>query len=131
MKLIILTILMYTLSSWECTYYGKAFHGNYTYSGERFDMNGMTCASNVFRMGLKLKITNIENGKSVIVRVTDRGSMPNHVIDLSEGAFKQIANLKQGRVKIKVHPIIKRKNIIFVNGCAEPKKKKTFYNPLH
>ena len=108
MKLLVLSILVYTLSSWECTWYGKAFHGNYTYSGERFDMNALTCASNVFRMGLKLKITNIENGKSVVVRVTDRGSMPNDVIDLSQGAFSRIANLKQGRIKIKIHPILKK-----------------------
>jgi rare lipoprotein A len=108
MRLLVLSILVYTLSSWECTYYGKAFHGNYTYSGERFDMNAMTCASNVFRMGLKLKITNIENGKSVIVTVNDKGAMPNEVIDLSEGAFSRIANLKQGRIKIKIHPILKR-----------------------
>jgi rare lipoprotein A len=111
MKIIILLVgwCLITSLTFQATYYGKVFHGNYTYSGEVFDMNGMTCASNVFRMGLKLKITNIENGKSVIVRVTDKGAMPNHVIDLSEGAFKQIANLKQGRVKIKVHPIIKRR----------------------
>lgn len=97
-----------TSLTFQATYYGKAFHGNYTYSGERFDMNGMTCASNVFRMGLKLKITNIENGKSVIVTVNDKGAMPNEVIDLSEGAFRRIANLKQGRIKIKIHPILKK-----------------------
>jgi rare lipoprotein A len=108
MKTIITLILMYTLTSWECTYYGKAFHGNYTYSGEVFDMNGMTCASNVFRMGLKLKVTNPENGKSIVVTVTDKGEMPNHVIDLSEGAFKKIANLRQGRIKVNVHPILKK-----------------------
>jgi rare lipoprotein A len=109
MKKILLIIAIYfSLCSWTATFYGKAFHGNYTYSGERFDMNAMTCASNVFRMGLKLKITNIENGKSVIVTVNDKGAMPNEVIDLSEGAFSRIANLKQGRVKIKIHPILKR-----------------------
>ena len=97
-----------TSLTFQATYYGKAFHGNYTYSGERFDMNAMTCASNVFRMGLKLKITNIENGKSVVVTVNDKGAMPNEVIDLSEGAFSRIANLKQGRIKIKIHPILKR-----------------------
>lgn len=97
-----------TSLTFQATYYGKAFHGNYTYSGERFDMNGMTCASNVFRMGLKLKITNIENGKSVVVTVNDKGAMPNEVIDLSEGAFRRIANLKQGRIKIKIHPILKK-----------------------
>jgi len=109
MKLLTIIVILSLYSfGFEATYYGKAFQGNYTYSGEVFDMNGMTCASNVFRMGLNLKITNIENGKSVIVKVTDKGAMPNHVIDLSEGAFKQIANLKQGRIKIKVHPILKK-----------------------
>lgn len=108
MKVLILSLLMYTLSSWECTYYGKAFHNNYTYSGERFDMNGMTCASNVFRMGLKLKVTNIENNKSIVVTVNDKGAMPNNVIDLSEGAFKKIASLKKGRIKVRIKPILKK-----------------------
>jgi rare lipoprotein A len=94
MKIIGLLILTYILTSWECTFYGRAFQGNYTYSGEIFDMNEMTCASNVFQMGLKLKVTNIENGKSVIVRVTDKGAMPDHVIDLSEGAFKKNREFK-------------------------------------
>ena len=110
MKLVLIICgwCLMTSLTFEATWYGKAFDGNYTYSGERFDMNAMTCASNVFRMGLKLKITNIENGKSVVVTVNDKGAMPNEVIDLSEGAFSRIANLKQGRIKIKIHPILKR-----------------------
>lgn len=96
-----------TSLTFEATWYGKEFDGNYTYSGERFDMNAMTCASNVFKMGLKLKITNLENKKSVVVKVTDKGRMPNHVIDLSQGAFSKIANLKKGRIKIRIKPILK------------------------
>jgi rare lipoprotein A len=97
-----------TSLTFQATYYGKAFHGNTTTSGEIFDMNAMTCASNVFPFGTILKVVNVENGKSVVVRVTDRGDIPNHVIDLSEGAFSKIANLKRGRIKVSVKPIKKQ-----------------------
>lgn len=88
--------------TFEATYYGKAFHGNPTTSGEIFNMNDFTCASNVFDFGTKLKVTNLENKKSVIVKVNDRGDMPNHVIDLSERAFGTISDLKRGRIKISI-----------------------------
>lgn len=100
-----LTMCFYCLTSFTCTWYGSAFHGNYTKSGEIFDKNKLTCASNHFKLGTRLKITNIENGKSVIVKVNDTGSFKDKNIDLSEGAFKRIANLKQGRIEIKVKKI--------------------------
>lgn len=96
------------LIGWVCTYYGGNFHGNYTYSGEIFDKNGMTCASNDFEMGTILKVTNAENQKSVIVRVTDKGSFTGKKIDLSEGAFKKISALERGVLKI-VIKVLKRK----------------------
>ena len=106
MKVAIGIILIIGLSSfYEATYYGGAFHGNYTKSGEVFDKHKMTCASNKFPLGAVIKVTNKENKRSVVVRVTDTGAMPNHVIDLSEGAFKRIGNLKQGRIQIKVNII--------------------------
>lgn len=100
-----LTMCFYCLTSFTCTWYGSAFHGNYTKSGEIFDKNKLTCASNHFKLGTRLKITNIENGKSVVVKVNDTGSFKDKNIDLSEGAFKRIANLKQGRIEIKVKKI--------------------------
>lgn len=100
-----LAMCLYCLTSFTCTWYGSAFHGNYTKSGEIFDKNKLTCASNHFKLGTRLKITNIENGKSVVVKVNDTGSFKDKNIDLSEGAFKRIANLKQGRIEIKVKKI--------------------------
>lgn len=100
-----LAMCFYCLTSFTCTWYGNAFHGNYTKSGEIFDKNKLTCASNHFKLGTKLKVTNVENGKSVIVRVNDTGAFKDKNIDLSEGAFKRIANLKQGRIEIKVKKI--------------------------
>jgi rare lipoprotein A len=106
MKTAIGIILIIGLSSfYEATYYGGAFHGNYTKSGEVFDKHKMTCASNKFPLGTVIKVTNKENKRSVIVRNNDRGAMPNNVIDLSEKAFSKIANLKKGRINVSVSVI--------------------------
>lgn len=97
-----------TFKEFKATYYGGSFHGNYTYSGEIFDKNRMTCASNHFEMGTILKVTNVENQKSVIVRVNDKGSFTGKKIDLSEKAFSKIAKLEQGIIKI-VIKVLKKK----------------------
>ena len=62
----------------------------------------MTCASNKFPIGAILKVTNKDNKRSVIVRVNDTGKMKDNVIDLSQGAFKKIAKLEEGRINVKV-----------------------------
>jgi len=108
MKVAIGIILIIGLSSfYESTWYN--LEGNITKSGEVFKSNKMTAASNKFPIGAILKVTNKDNKKSVIVRINDCGKMPNHVIDLSKGAFKKIANLDEGRINVKVN-IIKWKN---------------------
>ena len=84
------------------TFYGGVFHGRLTASGERFDKNKFTCASNYYKIGTILEVTNISNGKSVVVKVNDRGGFKGMKLDLSEGAFKRIANLKQGVLKVRV-----------------------------
>lgn len=84
--------------------------GVWTASGERFNENDLTAAMWNVKFGTKFKVTNKDNGKSVIVRINDRG--PNkklvkggRVIDLSKGAFEKIGNLKEGVVKVKVEMI--------------------------
>lgn len=84
------------------TFYGGVFHGRLTASGERFDKNKLTCASNYYKIGTILEVTNIANGKSVVVKVNDRGGFKGMKLDLSEGAFKRIANLKKGVLKVRV-----------------------------
>jgi len=106
MKVIIGIVCFFCLTSfYEATYYGGSFHGNYTKSGEIFDKNKLTAASNKLPLGALIKVTNKDNGKSVIVKINDTGAMPENVIDLSEKAFKKIADLKTGRIKIKVNII--------------------------
>jgi rare lipoprotein A len=101
-KLIIIAGVVCLSATHRATWYGKQFHGRITKSGEIFDKNKLTCASNVYPIGSVLKVTNIENGKSVVVRVNDTGSFKKVTLDLSEKAFKKIADIKVGIVKIKI-----------------------------
>jgi len=84
------------------SYYGPGFHGKKTASGEVFDMYKMTCAHRTLPFGTVLLVTNIENKKSVKVRVNDRGPfIKGVIIDLSLGAAKKIG-LSKGKVVIKI-----------------------------
>lgn len=86
------------------SWYGPGFHGKRTANGEIFNQYALTAASNSHRMGTLLKVTNPNNGKSVIVRVTDTGGFGKYgrTLDLSKGAFSRIADTKQGVAKVKV-----------------------------
>lgn len=92
------------------TFYGGRFHGRRTYYGEIYDKNSpTTCAHNLYPHNTLLKVTNLENGKFVIVRVTDTGNWwrwwPDRIIDLSEGAFKRLAPLSKGKIWVKIEPL--------------------------
>lgn len=80
-------------------------HGSKTYSGETFHKDSLTAAYYA-KMGTQLKVTNKSNGKSVIVRVTDRmDSKTKNRIDLSKKAFEEIADKNSGRIKVTVDVI--------------------------
>ncbi|MDO5651795.1 MAG: septal ring lytic transglycosylase RlpA family protein [Moraxella sp.] len=81
------------LASW----YGRQFHGRKTANGERFDMNAMTAAHRSLPMNCYVRVTNKDNGKSVVVRINDRGPFHgNRVLDLSYGAAKAIGITQKG-----------------------------------
>ena len=86
------------------SFYGSKFHGKKTASGEVFDMNKMTCASNTHKMGTKLKVVNKANKKSIICKVNDTGGFSKYgrTLDLSKAAFAKIADIKQGLVKVDI-----------------------------
>ena len=100
----LITLLLSTPAAANyATWYGNQFHGKKTASGERFNQRAMTCASNKYKLGTHLKVTNTANGKSVVCRVNDTGKLGKGVVvDLSKGAFAKIAPLSQGKVKVKV-----------------------------
>lgn len=88
-------------ASW---YGGSSVHGKRTASGEIFNQNALTAASNTHALGSMLKVINPANGKSVIVRVTDTGGFSKYgrTLDLSKGAFSKIANPSKGVIKVEV-----------------------------
>lgn len=92
---------------YTATYYGDRYKtARKTASGEAFNMHAMTCAApKHFSFGTKLRVTNLANNKSVIVKVTDRGYLGNNTIDLTYGAFGKIASHRTGRIKINVEVI--------------------------
>jgi len=90
------------------TYYANYFHGRRTSSGEIYDQYAYTCAHKTLPFDTKLIVTNPQNGKSVEVRVNDRGPFPpGRDIDLSYAAAKEIDILLRGVAKVEVviiHP---------------------------
>lgn len=85
------------------SWYGDNHHGKKMANGKIYNMYNLTCAAPPkYKFGTKIKVTNIDNNKYVIVTVTDRGGFyKRHEFDLSKEAFKTIAPLKQGIVRIK------------------------------
>lgn len=87
----------------KASYYGGRFHGRTTASGEVFNKNILTAAHPTLPFGTQVKVTNLHNDKSVVVRINDRGPYAKgRIIDLSEQAARQLKMIRAGVVKVKV-----------------------------
>ena len=86
------------------SFYHTKFEGRKTANGEIFSNNNLTAAYNHVPLVTTLKVTNIKNNKSVIIKVNDRCGI-NSRIDLSQKAFSSIADLKYGIIKVKIKQI--------------------------
>lgn len=85
------------------SYYATDFHGKLTSNGETFDMNALTAAHRTFPFGTRIRVTNLENFKTVLVRVNDRGPFKEgRIIDLALGAAKSIDLVKTGTARVKL-----------------------------
>lgn len=85
------------------SWYGRQFHGNKTALGEIYDMHAMTAAHPTMPLPSYARVTNLENGRSVIVRVNDRGPFLNsRIIDLSYAAATELGYAKKGTARVKV-----------------------------
>ena len=86
------------------TFYGPGFEGEKTASGRRFDPDEMVAAHRTLPLGTRVRVTNLENGRSVILRIIDRGPYVgrNTIIDVSQGAAKRLRFIKDGRVRVRV-----------------------------
>jgi rare lipoprotein A len=92
-------VVQYGVASW----YGPDFHGKATSSGEVYDMHQLTCAHNSFALGTLVMVTNLENGRSVELRVNDRGPfVKNRLIDLSYAAAQILGVWEKGTAPVKV-----------------------------
>ena len=92
----------------KASYYSKKTTGARTASGQKLHHDSLTCAHRFYPFGTKLKVTNLSNKKTVIVKVTDRGPYGRgRIIDLSWGAAKAIGMLSQGVATVKVEMIDK------------------------
>lgn len=85
------------------SFYGTEFNGRRTASGEKFSNNTLTAAHKTLPFGSKVLVTNVRNGKSVIVRINDRGPyVHGRIIDLSRTAAKQIGLGSSGTTRVKL-----------------------------
>jgi rare lipoprotein A len=83
------------------SYYAQDFNGRKTASGELYDMNDLTAAHRTLPFGTKVKVTNLDTGRSVVVRINDRGPFKNdRVIDLSLGAATQLGLIAMGTGRV-------------------------------
>jgi rare lipoprotein A len=91
------------IASW----YGRKFHGQRTSSGERYDMYAMTAAHTILPIPSYARVTNLKNGRSVIVRVNDRGPFHSgRIIDLSYAAANKLGYVGAGSAQVEVEAIL-------------------------
>jgi len=92
-----------TRKAGTASYYHDKYHGRTTTSGEVFDQNKLTAAHNTLPMGTRLRVTNLKNNHSVVVKVNDRMHKSNkRLIDLSKKAAKELGFIKAGLTKVKI-----------------------------
>lgn len=98
-----------TKQTGQATYYAKKFHGRKTTNGEKFSIYEFTGAHRTLKFGTLVKVTNTDNGKSVIVRINDRGPFTKgKIIDLSPAAFTELAKLSKGILKVSIEVLEKK-----------------------
>lgn len=96
----------YFTQTGQASWYGPGFHGKKTSNGEIFNMNGLSAAHRTLPLGTQVRVTNTTNGKSVVVRVNDRGPFHgNRVIDLSKGAAAQLGFVNNGMASVKIETL--------------------------
>ncbi|SDB84485.1 septal ring lytic transglycosylase RlpA family protein [Acinetobacter boissieri] len=88
------------------SWYGRQFHGRKTANGDTFDMNALTAAHRSLPLNCYIRVTNKDNGKSVVVKINDRGPFHgNRVLDLSYGAAKRLGITNSGTAKVGIERV--------------------------
>ncbi|MEC5384822.1 septal ring lytic transglycosylase RlpA family protein [Uliginosibacterium sp. H3] len=114
------------IASW----YGRRFHGARTSSGERYDMYGMTAAHPTLPIPSYARVTNVANGKTVVVRINDRGPFHNdRVIDLSYTAAWKLGYVSKGSTRVEVEAIVPE-GVTVIGKSAPPAPNVVTATPL-
>lgn len=93
----------YITKTGKASYYSDGLAGNKTANGEKYKPTELTAAHKKLPFGTKVKVTNLNNGKTVTVRINDRGPyVAGRIIDLSKAAAKELDMVKAGVVKVKI-----------------------------
>ena len=91
------------LQTGKASWYGDAHHGRKTASGETFDMNALTAAHRTLPLGTRVLVTNLANGRSIEVRINDRGPMvSDRIIDLSFAAARALGGVGAGVLRVRI-----------------------------
>lgn len=94
------------LGTMKASWYGPGFHGRKTANGEKFDQMSYTAAHKSLRFGTLLRITNPKNGKSIVVRINDRGPyIEGRDLDLSKAAAHELGLMRKGVARLKVEEL--------------------------
>ena len=103
------------------SWYGKDFHAKKTANGERYDMNSLTAAHRTLPLPSIVKVTNLENGRSLVLRVNDRGPYAkNRIIDVSKRASQLLGFFTQGTTKVRVEVMEKESKALKAALTGEP-----------
>jgi rare lipoprotein A len=93
----------------QASFYANKFHGRKTASGEIFDQKKMTCACNVLPLGTWIKVTNLRNGRTVVVKTNDRlHPKMKRIVDLTRAAATQLGFISSGLTRVKIEVIGKK-----------------------
>lgn len=96
----------FKLGIWTASWYGPKFHGRLTANGEIYDQMSFTAAHKSMKFGTYLRVTNLKNGKDVIVRINDRGPyIEGRSIDLSKASALALGMIPRGVIKVKIEEI--------------------------
>lgn len=117
------------------SYYGRFFHNRKTANGEVFDMEGMTAAHKNLPFGTKVKVTNLKNGKEIIVKINDR--LPQNsrrTIDLSRGAARKLGMIQMGVAPVNIS-VLKPNTVAklidyYEDDVPESLRLRMYYDPI-
>ena len=98
-----------TVHTGKASWYGEAHHGKKTASGEIYDMAELTAAHRSLPLGTRVRVTSVESGRSVVVRINDRGPfVPGRIIDLSRAAAHELGHGGAGVFTVRIEVLEER-----------------------